>query len=167
MLSKCQTLTLKNRALYYLSLREHSRLELRRKLGRFAEEEDDVEALLDFLENAQFLSCERFSEALLRRRSAAYGNRRILAELQTHELDPQLVLQSKVKLAESEVARAYAVWKKKFGHQVEGGEGITTPEQRARQIRFLAQRGFSFESIRHALQGNLEELNDIEIREGD
>ena len=43
-------LSLKARALRFLSMREHSRLELGRKLARHAEEGDDVEALLDFLE---------------------------------------------------------------------------------------------------------------------
>lgn len=150
-------LSLKSRALHYLSLREHSRLELGRKLARYAQEEDDVEALLDFLEQARFLSCERFSEALVRRRSENYGNSRILAELQTHGLNPQLLAQSKAMLAESEVVRACRVWQKKFGSQVDENKASTTPEQRAKQIRFLAQRGFSSDAIRIALRGKLEE----------
>src|SRR5471032_1000719 len=43
-------LSLKGRALRYLSMREHSRMELARKLARYAEEGDDVEALLDLQE---------------------------------------------------------------------------------------------------------------------
>jgi regulatory protein len=144
-------LSLKNRALHYLSLREHSRLELERKLARYAQEEDDVGALLDFLEKSKFLSCERFTEALVRRRAEHYGNNRIVAELQTHGLDPQLVAQRKAELAESELERATLVWQKKFGDQFaqqEGQEKVAiTIEQRAKQIRFLAQRGFSSETI--------------------
>jgi len=155
MLQKQQKLSLKNRALHYLSLREHSRLELGRKLARYAQEEDDVEALLDFLEKAKFLSTERFSESLVRRRAENYGNSRILAELKTHGLNSQLLAQSKAVLAESEVARACQVWQKKFAYQV-GAEEAITPEQRARQIRFLAQRGFSFNAIRIALRGKIE-----------
>ncbi|PRC91008.1 recombination regulator RecX [Solimicrobium silvestre] len=158
---KQQKLSLKNRALHYLFLREHSRLELGRKLVRFAQEEDDVEALLDFLEKAKFLSCERFSEALVRRRSESYGNSRILAELQTHGLDPLLLAQSKAELAESEVARACAVWQKKFAHTINPTEK-TTPEQRAKQIRFLAQRGFSSSAIRVALRGEVDELDGMD-----
>lgn len=149
--SRNQKLTLKNRALHYLSLREHSRLELGRKLARHVEEGDDVDALLDFLEKNKFLSNERFSEALIRKRSESYGNNRIFAELQTHNLDPQVLAQSKVELVESEAARACAVWQKKFGHQV--SEESNTPEQRAKQMRFLAQRGFSTSAIRIALRG--------------
>ena len=42
-----QPLSLKARALGYLSRREHSRAELRRKLAPHAESADEVEALLD------------------------------------------------------------------------------------------------------------------------
>jgi regulatory protein len=75
-------LSLKGRALRYLSMREHSRLELGRKLARYAEEGDDVEALLDFLERNNWLSQERFAESLVHRRAGRYGNSRVLAELQ-------------------------------------------------------------------------------------
>ena len=57
--------SLKARALRYLSAREHSRQELGRKLARYAQEGDDVEALLDTLEAAKFLSQSRFSESLV------------------------------------------------------------------------------------------------------
>src|SRR5690349_4525778 len=71
-------LSLKARALKYLSMREHSRLELARKLSRHAQEGDDVEALLNWLEAAKFLSQERFAESLVNRRAARFGNSRIL-----------------------------------------------------------------------------------------
>ncbi|MET3105407.1 regulatory protein [Oxalobacteraceae bacterium GrIS 1.18] len=162
MQAKQAKLSLKNRALRFLSLREHSRLELKRKLMRYAEEGDNVDELLDALEKSRFLSCERFSESLIRRRSESYGNHRILAELQTHGLDSELLAHSKVELAESEVARACAVWQKKFGRTTELPFGdsadcsATEPdlrEQRARQIRYLAQRGFSGKAIRAAMSG--------------
>lgn len=168
MQQKHPKLSLKNRALHYLSLREHSRLELRRKLERFAQAEDEVDALLDFLEKANFLSGERFSEALVRRRSENYGDSRILAELKAHALDPQLLSQSKAELATSEVTRACNVWQKKFGSQLDENKAAITTEQRGRQIRFLAQRGFSSNAIRIALRGKLEtqenmnELNEFD-----
>jgi len=171
---KQQKLSLKNRALRFLSLREHSRLELGRKLARYAEEGEDIEALLDFLEQKRLLSCERFSESLIRRRSESYGNQRILAELQTHGLDPQLLAQSKADLEESEVARACAVWQKKFGQSsVTLGDHSTDPattdsaetlsqDQRAKQIRYLMQRGFSGKAIKAALRGNFDESDSVE-----
>ena len=168
-------LSLKNRALGYLSMREYSRLELSRKLQRYAEEGDDVGAVLDFLEKNRFLSEERFTEALIRRRLDSYGNQRIMAELQTHWLDPELLQQSKEELAGSEVARARAVWQKKFGPgsrsavlAEQSGEPVDVDWRSARevqmkQVRYLAQRGFSGGAIRAAMHNNnLDELDDLE-----
>ena len=42
-------LSLKGRALRYLSMREHSRSELALKLGRYAQEADDLQALTSLL----------------------------------------------------------------------------------------------------------------------
>ena len=185
MYPKQPKLSLKSRALRYLSLREHSRLELGRKLVRYAEEGEDVEAVLDFLEKNRFLSCERFSESLIRRRLDSYGDNRILAELQTHGLDPQLLKQSKADLAETEVARARAVWQKKFGNLneqlneksdddtddiagvsanddvVSDRKQLSALERRTKQIRYLAQRGFSSKAIKAAINGNCDELDDM------
>ena len=154
-------LSLKNRALQYLSLREHSRLELGRKLARYAQEHEDVPALLDWLEQARFLSSERFSDTLIRRRSASYGNSRIMAELQTHALAPEIMEQAKTELLESESARARAVWEKKFSSVLpEDGSHTLSPQQRAKQIRFLAQRGFTTNAIRAAMRVAIDELED-------
>ncbi len=183
MYPKQQKLSLKNRALHYLSLREHSRLELGRKLARHAEEGEDVEALLDFLEKSRFLSSERFSESLVRRRAENYGNKRILAELQTHGLNVDVLERSKAELAETEVARACAVWQKKFGRGSKPEQGTANESdsecgpcdanaytivdkakvqsERNRQIRYLMQRGFSSKAIKIAMRGDIEELDEF------
>ena len=140
-------ISLKARALRYLSMREHSRLELARKLSRYAEEGDDIEAVLDFLEAAKFLSQSRFSESLVHRRSARFGNSRILSELQSHGIQGEALSDIKVTLADGEVARAREVWQRKFG------ETPADAAERAKQMRFLQQRGFSHKAIRAALAG--------------
>ena len=91
-------MSLKARALRYLSAREHSRLELGRKLARYAQEGDDVEALLDTLEAAKFLSQERFSESLVNRRAARFGNSRILSELKSHGIEADALTDIKTNL---------------------------------------------------------------------
>ncbi|HEY6774106.1 MAG TPA: RecX family transcriptional regulator, partial [Oxalicibacterium sp.] len=91
-------ISLKARALRYLSAREHSRLELGRKLARYAQESDDVEALLDALEAAKLLSQERFSESLVRRRATRFGNSRILSELKSHGIAADAVAGIKADL---------------------------------------------------------------------
>ncbi|KQV36494.1 recombination regulator RecX [Massilia sp. Root335] len=146
-----QQLSLKARALKYLSTREHSRIELARKLSRYAEEGDDVEALLDFLEKNNWLSQERFAESLVNRRAGRYGNARVLAELQQHGVNGEAFDELKSGLKDTEVKRAREVWRRKFG---------TVPqdaEERSKQMRFLLQRGFSQSAVRAALQGRDDE----------
>jgi regulatory protein len=141
-------LSLKARALRFLSLREHSRLELGRKLSKYAEEGDDVEALLDLLEKNNWLSQERFSESLIHRRAARYGNSRIVAELQSHGVNGEALQELKSNLADSEIARANEVWQRKFGAVA------TDPQERNKQMRFLLQRGFSQRAVLKALKGS-------------
>ena len=144
-------LSLKGRALRYLSMREHSRLELGRKLSRYAEEGDDVDALLDFLEQNNWLSQERFSESLVHRRSARFGNSRIMAELQSHGLSGEALQEVKSGLAGTEMARARELWERRFGTVA------TDPAERNKQIRFLMQRGFSQRAIFSAVKGEPED----------
>ena len=144
---RTQPLSLKARALRYLSIREHSRLELGRKLARYAEEGEDVEALLDFLERNKWLSQERFSESLVHRRAARFGNSRIMAELQSHGIQGEALQEVKAGLNDSEAARAVEVWQRKFG--TVAADAV----ERSKQMRFLMQRGFSQRAIRAAMQG--------------
>jgi regulatory protein len=147
-------LSLKARALQWLGQREHSRIELRRKLLRRArldaqDHDDDpgpaVEQLLDWLEAEQHLSPGRFVESRLHVRAARYGNLRIRQELAQHGLAPDP--QQAQALALSEFERARALWGRRFG---------TPPAdaaERARQLRFLAGRGFSAEVVRRVVSG--------------
>lgn len=140
-------LSLKSRALRFLSMREHSRLELGRKLSKYAQEGDDVGALLDFLEKNNWLSQERFSESLIQRRAARFGNSRIVAELQSHGINGEALQELKGALSDTEVERACDVWRRKFG------EVATDAEGRVKQMRFLMQRGFSQRAVRAAMRG--------------
>ena len=132
-------------------MREHSRIELGRKLSRYAEEGDDVEALLDFLEKNNWLSQERFAESLVHRRAGRYGNSRVLAELQQHGLKGEELDELKSGLKETEVARAREVWRRKFNRVPQDAE------ERSKQMRFLMARGFSQGAIRSALKGSDDE----------
>jgi|GEM_PF-158022 len=141
-----QKISLKARALRYLSAREHSRHELAQKLARYASEEEDIEALLNWLEAANFLSEERFSESMLNRRVARFGNSRIMRELQSHGIEGDTLADIKTKLEQDESARAIEVWRRKFGHK------SADASERAKQMRFLLQRGFSHRAIQAAMR---------------
>lgn len=143
--------SLKGRALGYLSRREYSRSELARKLKPFVEENDSLETLLDTLEAENWLSDSRFAESLIHRRSSRLGASRIVGELKQHAVDRTLVDEASAQLRETELARAQAVWRKKFGQLPE------TAAERAKQARFLASRGFSGATIGKILKGIDEE----------
>ncbi|WP_236071263.1 recombination regulator RecX [Paraburkholderia domus] len=143
--------SLKGRALGYLSRREYSRAELARKLKPFVEETDSLDTVLDALEAENWLSDSRFAESLIHRRSSRLGASRIVGELKQHAVDQTLVEEASAQLRETELARAQAVWRKKFGQLPE------TAADRAKQARFLASRGFSGATIGKILKGFDEE----------
>ncbi len=147
-------ISLKARALRYLSMREHSRMELERKLSRYAEEKDDIPALLDMLEAAKYLSAERFSDSLVNRRSARFGNNRIIAELQSHGLPGEEISRVKMELVESEAERAVDTLHRKYP------AAPTEHAERAKQARFLQQRGFSSRAIQAAMRAPREDEED-------
>lgn len=139
--------SLKGRALGYLSRREYSRAELSRKLMPYTENADELEALLDALEREGWLSDARFAESVVYRRAARLGTGRIVSELKRHAVGDALIEEVNTQLRETELARARAVWQKKYGQLPE------TPAERARQARFLAARGFSMSIIGKILKG--------------
>lgn len=142
-----QALSLTGRALRLLSTREHSRAELERKLARFEEEAGQLAKVLDALAAKDFINEVRVVESVLHRRSAKLGASRIRQELQAKGLAPDAVAQAMDALRGSELERARAVWRKKFG------EVPVDAAQRAKQMRFLASRGFGGETIHKVVSG--------------
>lgn len=149
---KKQTISLKARALKYLTAREHSRLELARKLTPHAQEGDNVEEVLDWLEQSNYLSQERFSESLIHRRASRFGSARIIAELSQHGIDDGTVSHLKKELAQSEHERALHILQRKYDQIPENAE------MRAKYGRFLMQRGFSYSVANEVIKQFIEFL---------
>lgn len=139
--------SLKSRALRALSRREYSRSELARKLAPYAESAEQLETLLDRLVQEKLLSNERFAESLVHRRAQARGASVIRHEMRAHRLDDELVAAHVAELTRSELARARALWERRFGSLPE------STAERARQSRFLLARGFSADVVRRVLGG--------------
>ncbi|TSH88469.1 recombination regulator RecX [Verticiella sediminum] len=139
--------SLKMRAVDYLSRREHSRFELSRKLARHAEEPGEVESVLDELAAQGLLSEARFAESLVNRKAGRLGTSRIVQELRQHGVKAESVAQVRAELAATELARAHEVWRKRFGRPADD------PAGRAKQMRFLAARGFGHDVIRRVVAG--------------
>lgn len=140
-------LSLKGRALRLLSAREHSRVELERKLAQFEVEPGTLAKALDELQDKDFINEGRVVESVLHRRSAKLGAARIRQELQGKGLAPAAVLEAVEQLRATEVERAREVWRKKFGAPP------ADVSERGKQIRFLASRGFGGDTIRKVVSG--------------
>jgi len=136
---------LRERALRLLTRREHSRAELARKLKAHARPEDDLEALLEDLSRRKLLSDERYAESRAHALSRKFGAARIAHELRAKGLDKGLAEQVSGAARATEVERAREVWRRKYR------VAPRTREERAKQMRFLQSRGFSFDAIRAAV----------------
>lgn len=143
--------SLKARALRHLAAREHSRAELERKLRGPDTDAGDLARTLDELEAKGFISAERVAESVLHRRAGRFGSERIRRELQDKGLDAGTVQRSVASLRATEYERARDVWRRKFGDPAPDAAG------RAKQMRFLAARGFGVETVRRIISGNSED----------
>lgn len=134
-------LSLRVRAMRYLARREHSRAELHDKLSPYAQEGEDIAAVLDELEGRGWLSDARAATQLVAAKRSRFGLQRITHELRQKGIAEELISVSLPSLKESELEAAHAVWQKKFG---------TLPldaREKAKQMRFLQSRGFSMDVI--------------------
>ncbi len=171
---KKQSPSLKARALRLLSQREHSRVELAKKLGDYlslqtkadrankAQDRDQeqikadapalspevqIAAVLDDFEKRGWLSDARFAEALVRRRSERYGVRKIKDELQRAGVASDASAALLDGLKNTEFERAKELFERKFGEIAED------QKMRARQYRFLVSKGFNPEIVAKVIGG--------------
>ncbi|UUZ65731.1 recombination regulator RecX [Polaromonas sp. P1-6] len=138
-------LSLKGRALRLLAAREHSRAELERKLAAYEETPGQLAQVLDELQAKDFISEARVVESVINRRAARFGAARIRHELQGKGLGAEVLAEAMDGLKASELERAREVWRKKFEGQSPDAAG------RAKQMRFLAARGFGGDVIRRVV----------------
>jgi regulatory protein len=139
--------SLRGRARRLLAQREHSRAELLRKLAPHEEAPGELAQALDELQAKGFIDEQRVIDSVIHRRAARLGASRVRQELQAKGLPPEAVAQAVDGLRGTEVDRAREVWRKKFGR------APADAAERARQMRFLAARGFGGESIRRVVAG--------------
>lgn len=106
---------------------------------------EEVENLLMWLQERDYLSEVRLVESRINARASRYGNLRIRQELR--QLGVVADEEQQAQLRDSEFDRAREVWQRKFG-------GVLPDDatSRARQMRFLAARGFSAEVVRRVLR---------------
>ena len=126
-----------------LARREHSALELRRKLTTRGYDDDDIDAALAGLQRDRLQSDERFAEAYVYSRvEAGMGPVRIRHELRERGVDEAQI--------ESALAWFADRWDALLAAQRERKFGATIPADyaaRMKQARFLQNRGFSADSV--------------------
>lgn len=137
--------SLRDRALGLLARREHSRLELTRKLTQAGFPADEIAPVLDEFETKNWLSERRFAESYVADHRARYGSIKLAHELRLRGIADNLIEDVLNASHDTELERAREIWHKKFNAPP------TTPEEKARQIRFMQSRGFALEIIRHAM----------------
>jgi len=138
-------LSLKGRALRCLAGREHSRAELERKLKDHEETPGQLAQVLDELQAKDFISEARVVESVINRRAGRFGASRIKYELLNKGLGAEAVAEAVNRLKSSELERAQAIWRKKFDGPAPDAAA------RAKQMRFLAARGFGGDVIRRVV----------------
>jgi regulatory protein len=162
------------RALRFLARREYSRQELagkllskpaprpaRRNARNLADEfapdphiddvyepptADEVNALLDDLERRKMLSDNRYAEMRTRLRAPRYGDSRLRQELAQKGIDRDTIA-TVLSEQPDEFLRCREIWLKKFGHLP------SDMNERMKQTRYLASRGFAMRVIQRVIRG--------------
>lgn len=145
-----KTVSLRERALGYLTRREYSRQELHRKLLPYAGEED-LDGLLEEFRQRGWISDARYADQMVHARKSKYGSLKLAHELRSHGVAEDLVEKAVKQVQEQELDTARALWRKKFGTQP------ANREEWAKQARFLQGRGFGMDTIRSVLRGEPDE----------
>lgn len=139
-------------ALGLLARREHSTREIRSKLRARGFAADLINPVLAQLDARHLLSDERFAGSFARTRAnKGYGGVRIAQELRMRGVAEELATAAVGEVNGEWRERITQVRCKKFGEALP-----QTADDRARQARFLLQRGFSSDQVRAVLRGKLD-----------
>ena len=134
---------LKARALRYLARREHSRLELERKLASHAASASILQGVLSELEGRKLLSNHRFAENRAHVLARKYGSARIRQDLQSKGVADEIA--SRVAPSD-DLERARSILARKYRQPAH------SREEQAKRMRFLQSRGFSYDTIRSVMR---------------
>lgn len=144
-LKSTQEKSLRQRALEYLGKREYSAFELANKLKTYADEADDIPALITDFKERGWLSDARFTEQLVRARKVKFGSAKVANELREKGVSDELIAEAILDISVNELENATAVWRKKYK------QPASDRNEWAKQARFLQSRGFSFDTIKTVL----------------
>jgi regulatory protein len=136
-----QAPTLRTRALQYLARREHSRMELRRRLLAHAEPGDDVDVLLDDLVARGWLSEARLAECTARAKARRFGPLKVVHLLRAKGLGEEIIAAGMRAAGVDGSGGIEAIWASRFRNPP------ADEREKARHVRFLQGRGFPLDEI--------------------
>ncbi|MCQ4270864.1 recombination regulator RecX [Pseudomonas kuykendallii] len=140
-------------AMDLLARREHSRVELTRKLRKRGAPPELIDSALQRLAEDGLLSEARYLESYVSSRArAGYGPQRIREELGQRGLQRDDIEQAMQRSDIDWSENLRDVWQRKFRGQLPADA-----RERAQQGRFLAYRGYSVEMIGRLLRGALDD----------
>jgi regulatory protein len=145
----------RRKALDLLARRDHAGTELKLKLIKKGYNQTVVDEVIKALETSGLINAARLAESYTHfRRQKGFGPRRIAMELQAKGVD-EAVIAEQVKITDNAwLIDIRALWNKHFK-----GRQPADKLQRARQLRFLHNRGFTQNQI-NSLFKNSEELDE-------
>ncbi len=139
-------------AVELLARREHATQELRGKLVAKGYPAELVSNALEQLGAQGLLSDARFAEVFARTRAnKGYGTARIAQELRLRGVADEHIAPVLTEAKENWRAQITQVRRKRFGEALPQSNA-----DRAKQARFLLQRGFSSEQVRAVLRGKFD-----------
>jgi len=132
-------------AMNFLARREHTKLELLRKLKRRFPDVVFLEAEVQRLTDENLQSDERFAENFVSYRAGlGFGIQHIRQDMRQRGLSDSEILQAIEVAAIDWLALAEQVYRKKFGN-------LPAPDikARAKRVRYMQYRGFSSDDYQH------------------
>lgn len=150
-------LKINQRAINYLAKREFSRFELQKKLNSDAQDfkltdgststiDELINHVLNDLARHNWQSDQRYAEQISKVKGALFGVARLKQEFKQRGLSDELAKKELDELKNTELARATEIWQRKFGQHPVG------LKEQAKQSRFMASRGFSFDIVRKIIK---------------
>lgn len=136
--------SIREKAMDYLSRREHSRVELKKKLLLKDFLPDEIDSALDKLAKDDLQSDDRFAQNYVRyRQQLGFGPKRIELELRARGISENLI-EHYVDARNTEWKKQIkSLWRKKFSD---------TLKNQQQQFRFLLYRGYAAEDISQLLR---------------
>lgn len=139
---------IRNTALNLLSRREHTRLELSRKLKAKKFSSGEIDELLSLLKSEGLQSDARYTENYVySRRKRGFGPMKIKLELQERGISTNLINAHVDAGSQAWLDTARREYVKKFGDQT-----TESLREKTKRVRFLQSRGFTSDIIQKILE---------------